>query len=159
MRFMMLMYPGKGAEQGRLPSTESMKAMMKYNEELAKAGVLLALDGLHPSSRGARVVFGAAGSGKPRIIDGPFPEAKEVLGGYWMIQVKSQDEALEWAGRAPCPAGEAIEVRRVYEMSDFSADPRGESNAGAGRATTGLIAADKASYKAANKAANKAKIP
>jgi hypothetical protein len=121
-----------------------MTAMMKYNEELAKAGVLLALDGLHPGSKGARVVFGAGGAGKPKVIDGPFTELKEVLGGYWMIQVKSKEEAVEWASRAPCPAGETIEVRRVFEMSDFKVDPRGELNAGADRVATGVEAANKA---------------
>jgi hypothetical protein len=140
MRFMMLMYPGKGAEAGQMPSQELMGAMMKYNEELTKAGILLALDGLHPSAKGARVHFNG---GKPKVVDGPFTELKEVLGGYWMIQVKSKEEAVEWATRAPCPAGETIEVRRVFEMSDFNIDPAGELNAAAERVGGALGKADR----------------
>jgi hypothetical protein len=93
--------------------------MMKYNESLQKAGVLLALDGLHPPSMGARVTFSG---GKPKVTDGPFSEAKEVLGGYWMIQVKSKEEAIEWASRCPASDNEIIEVRQVQEFSDFPAD-------------------------------------
>ena len=93
--------------------------MMKYNEALQKAGVLLALDGLHPPSTGARVTFA---EGKPRVTDGPFSEAKEVLGGYWMIQVKSKEEAIEWATRCPASENEIIEIRQVQEFADFPAD-------------------------------------
>jgi hypothetical protein len=93
--------------------------MMKYNESLQKAGVLLALDGLHPPSAGARVTFPG---GKPVVTDGPFAEAKEVLGGYWMIQVKSKEEAIAWASRCPGSGNEIVEVRQVQEMSDFPAD-------------------------------------
>ena len=93
--------------------------MMKYNEALQKAGVLLALDGLHPPSMGARVSFAG---GKPKVTDGPFAEAKEVLGGYWMIQVKSREEAIEWASRCPGSENEMIEVRQVQEFADFPAD-------------------------------------
>src|SRR5215210_7598977 len=121
MRFMMLMIP-KGYEQatpGTAPAAEAVAAMMKYNESLQKAGVLLALDGLHPPSMGARVSFAG---GKPKVTDGPFTEAKEVLGGYWMIQVKSKEEAIEWAARCPAGEHEVIEVRQVQEMSDFPAD-------------------------------------
>jgi hypothetical protein len=98
MRFMMLMIP-KGYEKaapGTMPDAKAVTAMMKYNESMQKAGVLLALDGLHPPSMGARVSFSG---GKPKVTDGPFTEAKEVLGGYWMIQVKSKKEAVEWASR------------------------------------------------------------
>jgi hypothetical protein len=120
MRFMMLMIP-KGyekAEPGAVPTAEAVAAMMKYNEQLQKAGVLLALDGLHPPSAGARVVFAG---GKAKVVDGPFTEAKEVVGGYWMIQVKSREEAIEWAKR--CPGEDcSIEVRQVQEMSDFPPD-------------------------------------
>jgi len=98
---------------------ERVKAMMKYNEALQKAGVLLALDGLHPPSMGARVSFEG---GKPRVTDGPFAEAKEVLGGYWMIQVRSREEAIEWAKRCPGGPNEVIEIRQVQEMADFPAD-------------------------------------
>jgi hypothetical protein len=121
MRFMMLMIP-KGyetAKPGTMPDAKAVEAMMKYNESLQKAGVLLALDGLHPPSMGARVSFEG---GKPRVTDGPFAEAKEVVGGYWMIQVKSRDEAIEWAKRCPGSANEVIEIRQVQEMSDFPED-------------------------------------
>ena len=121
MRFMMLMIP-KGYETatpGTMPSAEGVAAMMKYNESLQKAGVLLALDGLHPPSMGARVTFPG---GKPKVTDGPFAEAKEVLGGYWMIQVKSRAEAIEWASRCPASENEIIEIRQVQEFSDFPAD-------------------------------------
>ena len=93
--------------------------MMKYNESLQKAGVLLALDGLHPPSMGTRVSFSG---GKPKVTDGPFTEAKEVVGGYWMIQVKSKEEAIEWASRCPGSDNEIIEIRQVQEFSDFPAD-------------------------------------
>ena len=121
MRFMMLMIPRgyEAAEPGAMPSAEAVAAMMKYNESLQKAGVLLALDGLHPPSMGARVSFEG---GKPRVTDGPFSEAKEVLGGYWMIQVKSKEEAVEWASRCPASGNEIIEVRQVQEFADFPAD-------------------------------------
>jgi len=121
MRFMMLMIP-KGYETaapGTTPDVKAVEAMMKYNESLQKAGVLLALDGLHPPSMGARVSFAG---GKAKVTDGPFPEAKEVLGGYWMIQVKSKDEAIEWASRCPGGPNEVIEVRQVQEIEDFPAD-------------------------------------
>jgi hypothetical protein len=121
MRFMMLMIP-KGYETaapGTVPDAKAVEAMMKYNEALQKAGVLLALDGLHPPSMGARVSFSG---GKPRVTDGPFAETKEVLGGYWMIQVKSKQEAIEWAKRCPASDNEVIEIRQVQEMEDFPAD-------------------------------------
>ena len=102
-----------------MPDAKAVEAMMKYNESLQKAGVLLALDGLHPPSMGARVSFEG---GKPQVTDGPFAEAKEVLGGYWMIQVKSRDEAIEWAKRCPGSPNEVIEIRQVQEMSDFPED-------------------------------------
>jgi hypothetical protein len=121
MRFMMLMIP-KGYEKaapGATPDAKAVAAMMKYNESLQKAGVLLALDGLHPPSMGARVTFSG---GKPKVIDGLFTEVKEVIGGYWMIQVKSKEEAVEWASRCPASDREVIELRQVQEMSDLPAD-------------------------------------
>ena len=121
MRFMMLMIP-KGyekAEPGTMPDAKAVAAMTKYNESLQKAGVLLALDGLHPPSMGARVSFPGR---KPKVTDGPFAEAKEVLGGYWMIQVKSKEETVQWASRCPASENEVIEVRQVQEFSDFPAD-------------------------------------
>ncbi|CAN5186700.1 YciI family protein [soil metagenome] len=118
MRFMMLVIPKgyENAKPGTLPEQAAMDAMTKYNEALQKAGVLLALDGLHPPSMGARVTFSG---GKPKVTYGPFAETKEVLGGYWMIQVKSKEEAIEWARRAPMADNEIIEVRQVQEMEDF----------------------------------------
>ena len=121
MRFMMLMIP-KGYERavpGTMPSAKAVQAMMKYNESLQKAGVLLALDGLHPPAAGARVSFKG---GKPKVEDGPFAEAKEVVGGYWLIQVRSREEAIEWASRCPGSDNEVIEVRQVQEFADFPED-------------------------------------
>jgi hypothetical protein len=121
MRFMMLMIP-KGyekAQPGAMPDPKAVLAMMKYNEALQKAGVLLALDGLHPPSMGARVAFSG---GKPRVTDGPFAEAKEVIGGYWMIQVKSKDEAVQWASRCPASDNEVIELRQVQDFAEFPLD-------------------------------------
>lgn len=123
MRFMMLMIP-KGYETaapGTMPDAKAVEAMMKYNESLQKAGVLLALDGLHPPSMGARVAFSG---GRPKVTDGPFTEAKEVLGGYWMIEVRSKQEAIEWASRCPGSDNEVIEIRQVQEFADFPADVR-----------------------------------
>jgi hypothetical protein len=121
MRFIMLMIP-KGydkAAPGTMPDAKAVAAMMKYNESLQKAGVLLALDGLHPPSMGARISFSG---GKPKVTDGPFIEAKEVIGGYWMIQVKSKEEAIQWASRCPGSDNEVIEIRQVQEFSEFPAD-------------------------------------
>jgi hypothetical protein len=118
---MMIMIP-KGyehAEPGTMPDPKAVTNMMKYNEALQKAGVLLALDGLHPPSMGTRVSFSG---GKPKVIDGPFAEAKEVIGGYWMIQVRSKDEAVEWASRCPASDNEMIEVRQVIEITEFPAE-------------------------------------
>jgi hypothetical protein len=122
MRFMMLMIP-KGYETappGTVPEdAKAVAAMMKYNEDLQKAGVLLTCDGLHPPSMGARVSFSG---GKPIVTDGPFTEAKEVLGGYWMIDVPSREEAIRWASRCPAGDNEVIEIRQVQELSDFPDD-------------------------------------
>ncbi len=118
MRFIMFMYPQLADEDWK-PSVEAVEAMSRYNEELRKAGMLLSLDGLRPPSDGGTVSFAA--DGKTTITDGPFAEAKEVVGGYWLIQARSREDALEWASR--CPArGCAIEVRRVAEMDDFPED-------------------------------------
>jgi len=119
VRFMLLMIP-KGYEKaapGAMPDPKAVEAMMKFNATLREAGVLLALDGLHPPSMGARVTFSG---GKPIVTDGPFAESKEVLGGYWMIQVKSKEEAIAWASRCPASDNEVIEVRQVQEFSDFT---------------------------------------
>jgi hypothetical protein len=121
MRFMMLMIPKgyESAEPGAMPDAGAVAAMMKYNESLQRAGVLLALDGLRPPSEGARVSFAG---GRPKVTDGPFSEAKEVVGGYWMIQVKSRAEAIEWASRCPASENEVIEIRQVQEFADFPPD-------------------------------------
>ena len=118
MRFMMLMIPlgyETAAPDVQL-DPERVTAMMKYNEALNEAGILIALDGLHPPSMGARVSFA---TGKPIVTDGPFTEAKELIGGYWLIQARSKEEAVEWATRCPADEGDIIEVRQVYEPSDF----------------------------------------
>jgi hypothetical protein len=121
MRFMMLMIPRgyQKAAPGTMPDAKAVAAMMKYNESLLNAGVLLALDGLHPPSMGARVSFS---NGKPKVTHGPSRETQEVLGGYWMIQVNSKEEAIDWASRCPASDGEVIEVRQVQEFRDFPAD-------------------------------------
>ena len=120
MRFMMLMIPNISEEQYEQgPSAEDAGAMTKFNETLTQAGVLLALDGLHAPSKGARI--GLSG-GKKTVTDGPFTEAKELVGGYWLIDVKSKEEAVEWATRAPIAEGDVIEVRQVFEVSDYSPD-------------------------------------
>ena len=121
MRFMMIMFPKgyENAKPGTVPDLKAIEAMGKYNEQLQKAGVLLALDGLTPpATMSARVTFKA---GKSKVTDGPFPEAKEVVGGYWVIDVKSREEALQWASRIPGKDIEMVEVRRFFEMSDFGA--------------------------------------
>ena len=119
-RFMMFILPGQiASDEDYMPTADEVGAMSRYNEELTKAGVLLALDGLHPTSKGARVSFAG---GKSTVTDGPFTEAKELIGGYWLIQVKSKEEAVEWASRCPGGDGDVIEVRQVFEMSDFPED-------------------------------------
>jgi hypothetical protein len=129
MRFMMLVRADKMSESGALPDETILAAMGQYNEEMQKAGVLLDLSGLHPSQRGARVRFSA---GKPSVTDGPFAEAKELIGGYWMIQVKSREEAIEWAKRVPFVDGE-LEVRQVFELNDFPTSPAVERAAELGK--------------------------
>lgn len=121
MRFMLLMIPKgyEAAAAGARPDAGHVAAMSKYNDALKKAGVLLSLDGLHPPSSGARVTFKG---GTPSVTNGPFADSKEVLGGYWMIQVKSRQEAVDWASRCPGLDNEMIEIRQVFEMSDFPAD-------------------------------------
>jgi hypothetical protein len=120
MQFMMLMIPGGygQAAPDALPDPKAVEVMMNFNEQLAKAGILLACEGLYPpSSDGARVTYAG---GKPKVTDGPFAEAKEVVGGYWMIQVKSRAEAIEWATRIPAAATDTVEIRRVFESADFT---------------------------------------
>ncbi len=121
MRFMVIVKADKNTEAGVLPDEKLLSEMGKYNEELVKAGVLLAAEGLHPSSKGARVKFSG---GKRTVIDGPFTEAKELIAGFWLWQVKSKEEAIEWLKRCPNPTGaEAeIEIRQVFEAEDFGAE-------------------------------------
>jgi hypothetical protein len=121
MRFMMLMIPRgyETAAPGTMPSAEGVAAMAKYNQALKDAGILITMDGLHPPSTGARVSFAG---GKPVVTDGPFTESKEVIGGYWMIDVASREEAIAWARRCPASGNEIIEIRRVFEMSEFPPD-------------------------------------
>jgi hypothetical protein len=120
MRFMMIVKANKDSEAGVMPDEKLIAAMTKYNEELAKTGVLLDLAGLHPSSKGTRVKFSG---GKTTVTDGPFAETKELIAGYWLIQVKSKDEAIEWARCVPAPHGPGkdseIELRQVFELDDF----------------------------------------
>src|SRR5271170_1426424 len=121
MRFMMIVIP-KGYESAApdaVPSIEAVARMAEYNKTLQQAGVLLALDGLFPPSTGARISYS---DGKATVTDGPFPESKEVIGGYWIIQARSREEAIEWAKRAPMCGNEIIEVRRIFEMGDFPED-------------------------------------
>jgi hypothetical protein len=119
MRFMVLVKADEKSEAGVMPSPELVAAMGKFNEEMARAGVLLAGEGLHPSSKGARITFSGA---KRTVTDGPFPETRELLAGFWLIQSKSRDEAIAWMSRAPFGDGETIEIRPVFETSDFPSD-------------------------------------
>jgi hypothetical protein len=121
MRFMVMVKADKNSEAGVMPSETLLSEMGKYNEELVKAGVLLAGEGLHPSSKGARVKFSGT---KRTVIDGPFAEAKELVAGFWLIQVKSKEEAIEWVKRCPNPMGDEseIEIRQVFEAEDFGAE-------------------------------------
>ena len=118
MRFMVLVKASKDSEAGVLPDEKLPTEMGKYNEELVKAGVLLAAEGLHPTSKGARVEFSG---GTRTVIDGPFPEAKDLVAGFWLFQVKSKEEAIEWVKRCPNPTGteSEIEIRQVFEADDF----------------------------------------
>ncbi len=132
MRFVMFMIPaayqgGKGKRVGAdfTPPADAVEAMMKYNEELAKAGHLIALDGLHPIEKGARVSFA---TGKPVVTDGPFIESKEVFGGYWHVEFKSKEEAIEWAKRIPAANGDTIEIRQVFEPEEWIEDAAKAAN-------------------------------
>ena len=119
MRFMIIVKANADSEAGVMPSSEALAAMGRYNEELIAAGILLAADGLHASSSGARVRFD---KGRTEVSDGPFAETKELVAGYWLIDVKSRDEAIAWVKRIPFEDGEVVEIRKVFEASDFPAD-------------------------------------
>lgn len=116
MRFMVIMYPGPDAESGVMPDEKILTEMGKYNEDLVNAGVMLSGEGLHPSSKGARVTFS---DGKARVTDGPFTETNEVIGGYWIFQVASKQEAIDWVSRCPVSGAETIEIRQIFEAEDF----------------------------------------
>jgi hypothetical protein len=122
MRFMMIVKANKSSEAGLMPGEKLIAEMTRYNEELAKAGVLLDLSGLQPSSKGARIKFSPGG--KRAVIEGPFTQTDGLIAGYWLIQVKSKEEAIEWATRAPAPHGEEaeseIEIRQLFELEDFA---------------------------------------
>ena len=127
MKFMVLVKATRESEAGAMPDPTLVEAMGKYNEDLVKAGVLLDLNGLHPSSRGTRVTF----NGKSRtVLDGPFPETKELIAGYWVIQVKSKEEAIEWVKRCPNPHdGESeIEIRQIFDLADFELTPEAKAS-------------------------------
>ena len=117
MRFMVIVKASKDSEAGRLPTEQELTEMGNFNEELVKAGVMLAGEGLQPSSKGARVRFEK--NGKKTVIDGPFSETKELVGGFWIWQLRSKDEAIEWLKRAPFRNGEEVEIRQVFEATDF----------------------------------------
>jgi hypothetical protein len=128
MRFMVIVKANKESESGALPDEKALAAMGKFNEELVKAGVMLAGEGLHPSSKGVRISFGQGGA--KTVVDGPFAETKELVAGYWLLQTKSREECVEWIKRAPFAAGDTVEIRQVYEMEEFAAsDPTGELRA------------------------------
>jgi hypothetical protein len=137
MRFMMLMFPSDKSEQPgqSVPDAKQVALMMKYNEDLAKAGVLLSLDGLHPTSKGARITWDAAG--KPVLTEGPFTDGN-ILGGYWILQVKSRDEAIEWARRVPSLDARKVELRQIFELTDFPADVQKAADNPAVRAALGV---------------------
>src|SRR5881227_10045 len=116
MKFMILLKADKNSEAGALPDEKLLAAMGKYNEELAKAGIMLAGEGLHPTSKGVRVKF--SGSNRT-VIDGPFTETKELIAGFWLWQVRSKEEAIEWLKRAPFDGGTEVELRQVFEAADF----------------------------------------
>lgn len=143
MRFMILVKASKDSEAGVLPGTELLTAMGKFNEELVKAGVMLGGEGLQASSKGARVKFSA--DGKPAVLDGPFAETKELVAGFWLWQVKSREEAIEWVKRAPMLPGDEIEIRQVFEADDFgpAATPELRENEARLRAQSGAKAAAK----------------
>jgi hypothetical protein len=127
MRFMVIVPATKESESGALPRAEDLKEMGEFNEQLVKAGIMLDCDGLHASSKGARITFGGE---KPVVTDGPFAETKELIAGFWLVETKSKEEAIEWFKRAPFGEGFHIEIRQVYESEDFApSDPTGEIRA------------------------------
>jgi hypothetical protein len=127
MRFIVIVKASKESESGVLPTDKELSAMTKFNEDLVKAGVMLAGEGVHPSSKGVRVKFGPGNT--KTVIDGPFTETKELLAGFWLWQCKSRDEAIEWLKRAPFGGGEEVEIRQIFEAEDFGANLTPETRA------------------------------
>jgi len=128
MRFMVIVKANEESESNTLPDQEAMAAMGRFNEELVKAGVMLAGEGLHPSAKGARIAFGDGN--ERRVVDGPFAETKELVAGYWLLQTATKAECIEWIKRAPFAAGAVVEIRQLFEADDFAAsDPTGELRA------------------------------
>ena len=145
MRFMVIVKADKDSEAGVMPSTDLLTRMGNYNEELVKAGVMLAGDGLHPTSKGVRVKFDGT---KRTVIDGPFAETKELIAGYWLWQVPSKEEAIEWLKRAPFDGGAEVELRQIFEAEDFGAEftpelraqeERQRAQAAANKATSAVV--------------------
>jgi hypothetical protein len=126
----------KDYESGRMPTQDEIAAMMAYNEELAKAGVMVGGDGLHPTAKAVRVE--ASGTGKPKVTDGPFAESKELIGGFWLWKVNSKEEAVEWASRCPLSEGDVLELRQIFDMEDFG-DAIGPDEAAAWERVESLI--------------------
>jgi hypothetical protein len=124
MRFMVMVPADANSEAGKMPDPKVFDEMMKYNEQLVKAGVMLAGDGLHPTSKGARITFSGS---KRTVVDGPFTEAKELIAGFWIWQVKSKEEAVEWAKRAPFGDGVTLELRQIFEPGDLPVSPETEA--------------------------------
>lgn len=143
MRFMVIVKANKDSEAGVLPTEKQLTEMGNFNEQLVKAGIMLAGEGLHPSSKGARIKF--SGSGKPTVIDGPFAETKELVAGFWMIQVKSKEEAIEWMRRCPMDDGAEIEIRQIFEAEDFGESYTPEVAAQEQRLRDGVAATTKKS--------------
>ena len=128
MRFMVIVKANEESESGTLPAETDLAAMGRFNEELVKAGVMLAGEGLHPSAKGARVAFGAGN--KRTVVEGPFTETRELVAGYWLLQTTTREECIEWIKRPPFAAGAVVEVRQLFEVDDFAAsDPTGELRA------------------------------
>jgi hypothetical protein len=141
MRFMVIVPAGNGSEEGVLPDAKLLTEMGKFNEEMVKAGIMLAGEGLHPTSKGARIRFA---DGKTTVRDGPFTESKEMIAGFWLIQVKSKEEAIAWMRRAPFGGGVELEIRQVFETEEFApSDPTGELRANEARLRAQVAATPK----------------
>jgi hypothetical protein len=141
MRFLALIYPGGWAESGAPPDEQSIARMMAFNESLGHKGALLALDGLYPSAKGARIAYG---NGTPTVTDGPFAESKEVVGGYWIIKADSKEQAVEWFKSCPASDGDRIELRQIYDVEDYNIDPSSKIGQQVDRVEAALAEANRA---------------